>query len=160
MAVSEPAGAAGRPDEAHHEATLARCIRDASRGKGWLEKTLWGLRDQEGGWIGAEIPNRDGSHDLGPLQVNSWWVSRLAAATGKPEFRIRYWLTQNACFNVDAARWIFLTSLQATGDFWKAIGLYHSPTTWRQRKYARSVAEKLEGRFGPEVFEPIGDGRR
>src|SRR3546814_19609850 len=35
-------------------AEIARCIRIAARGHGWLEKTLWGLREQEAGWIGAE----------------------------------------------------------------------------------------------------------
>ncbi len=42
---------------------VARCIRLASNGKGWLEKTLWGLRDQEAGWIGAKIRTADGSYD-------------------------------------------------------------------------------------------------
>ena len=61
------------------EQAVARCIRQAARGQSWLEKTLWGLRDQEAGWIGAEIRNKNGSHDLGPLQINSWWVPRIAA---------------------------------------------------------------------------------
>lgn len=66
------------------ERELGRCISQASEGKLWLERTLWGLRDQEAGWLGAEIVNKNGSHDLGPLPINSWWVPRLAKATGKP----------------------------------------------------------------------------
>lgn len=58
---------------ASHEAKIGKCILQAAAGHEWLERTLWGLRDQEGGWIGAEILNADGSHDLGPMQVNSWW---------------------------------------------------------------------------------------
>ena len=134
------------------ERSVAACIKWSAGGRAWLEKTLWGLRDQEGGWIGAEIANGDGSHDLGPLQVNSRWASRLAAITGRPEPFIRYWLKADPCFNVDAARWIFLSGLAVTRDYWKAVGNYHSPTGWRQRRYSSSVAAHLKRRFGERVF--------
>nr|WP_240502304.1 lytic transglycosylase domain-containing protein [Sphingomonas panacis] len=134
------------------EGRIAACIRKSAEGKPWLEKTLWGLRDQEAGWIGAEIKNDNGSHDLGPLQINSWWVPKLAAITGRPESHVRYWLKQDACFNVDAARWIFLSCLGMTRNYWDAVGAYHSPTTWRRRRYASNVAIRLERRFGSEIF--------
>lgn len=148
------AGATPRQASANlSEREIARCITQASVGKPWLEKTLWGLRDQEGGWVGAAISNRDGSHDLGPLQVNSWWVPKLAALTGRPSTHVRWWLTHDACFNVNAARWIFLSGLAATGSYWQAIGVYHSPTSWRQRRYANSVAVHLKRRFGAQIFQ-------
>lgn len=134
------------------ETRIANCIRRAAGGRAWLEKTLWGLRDQEGGWIGAEVANTDGSHDLGPLQINSWWVSRISALTGRPAERVRWWLANDACFNVEAARWIFLSGLAVTGDYWKAVGVYHSPTGWRQRSYARKVAAHLKRRYAATVF--------
>ena len=55
-------GAAARRSSPDQE--LARCIKVAAGGRPWLEKTLWGLRDQEGGWIGAVISNANGSQDL------------------------------------------------------------------------------------------------
>jgi hypothetical protein len=139
-------------DAGHRDFSLAQCIRHASNGKPWLEKTLWALRDQEAGWLGAEVPNSNGSHDLGPLQVNSWWVPKLASLTGRSEPQIRHWLVHDACFNVNSARWIFLSGLTITQNYWGAIGMYHSPTKWRQRHYALAVARKLERRFGPEIF--------
>ncbi|GAA0457788.1 hypothetical protein GCM10009095_26810 [Sphingomonas molluscorum] len=139
------------------EPIVAACIARSAGGRAWLGKTLWGLRDQEGGWIGAEIANGDGSHDLGPLQVNSWWVPRLAAVSGRPERHIRHWLKQDACFNVEAARWIFLSGLATTGDYWKAVGVYHSPTGWRQRRYTASVVKHLRRRFGSNLF--VGTAR-
>lgn len=134
------------------EGELAACIRRSAGGKSWLEKTLWGLRDQEGGWAGAEIAKSDGSRDLGPLQVNSWWVSRLAKLTDRPENRVRRWLIHDTCFNVETARWIFLSGLAVTRDYWRAVGVYHSPTTWRQQRYARSVSRHLRRRFGEAAF--------
>lgn len=151
MVFSQPADAANRPLPAH-EVRLGACIREASGGRDWLEKTLWGLRDQEAGWIGAEIPNSNGSHDLGPLQVNSFWVPRLATLTQRPAGQVRAWLINDPCFNVQAARWIFLSALTSTGDFWRAVGVYHSPTDWRQKRYVASVAGHLRRRFGSEVF--------
>src|SRR3546814_15248916 len=97
------------------------------------------LRDQEGGWIGAAVVNSNGTHDLGPLQINSWWVPKIAALVRRSETHVRHWLQNDACFNAEAARWIFLSGLAVTGDYWKAIGVYHSPTAWRPARYAPSV---------------------
>lgn len=155
VAFAQPALAAGKPSNSH-EANLDRCIRQAAGGRAWLEKTLWGLRDQEGGWIGAEVPNTNGTHDLGPLQVNSFWVPRLAALTHRSPDQVRTWLINDPCFNVQAARWIFLSGLSMTRDYWKAVGVYHSPTARRQRRYIDSVTQHLERRFGRAVFSPVG----
>lgn len=134
------------------EAQIARCIRQASGGHLWLERTLWGLRDQEAGWIGAEIANSNGSHDLGPMQVNSLWIGRMAAVTGHARSDVRRWLIHDPCYNVAAARWIFLSALSNSRDYWRAIGLYHSPTGWRQQKYSRKVAVHLASRYGIEIL--------
>jgi hypothetical protein len=141
------------------EDAVARCIHLAANGKPWLEKTLWALRDQEGGWVGAEIRNVDGSDDLGPLQINSWWVEKIAMLVHRSPRSVRWWLVHDACFNVEAARWIFLSGMAATHDFWTAIGIYHSPTRWRQQRYANGVAHHLTRRFGPQVFSRAHDRR-
>lgn len=146
---SVQARAISPPDE---EREIARCIRLAAGGKPWLERTLWGLRDQEGGWLGAAVLNTNGSRDLGPLQINSWWVPRIASLVGRPVAHVHDWLRTDACFNATAARWIFLSALAESRDYWKAIGIYHSPTPWRQRSYAASVAGKLQRRFGDQAF--------
>jgi hypothetical protein len=134
------------------EPALAQCITDQTPGRPWLEKTLWGLRDQERGWLGAEVENADGSADLGPLQINSSWIPKIARLIHRPESDVRRWLSRDTCFNVQTARWIFLTALAVTKDYWQAVGLYHSPTAWRQRHYARAVAAKITRRFGSDVF--------
>lgn len=138
------------------EPELAQCIANETATRPWLGKTLWGLRDKEGGWVGAEVVNTNGSADLGPLQINSSWVPRIASLIHKPEADVRSWLTHDTCFNVRAAQWIFLTALAVTKDYWRAVGLYHSPTAWRQRRYAYAVAAKLSQRFGPDVFVAKG----
>jgi len=137
----------------HEQQVIGDCIARAAKGRIWLERTLWGLRDQEGGWVGAEIVNTDGSHDLGPLQVNSWWIPRIAGATKRPPALVRSWLQHDACFNVDAARWIFLSGLASTRSYWRAVGAFHSPKAWRQWRYASRVAKHIKQRFGAAAFE-------
>ncbi len=83
---------------------MAAYIQKSAHGGPWLARTLWGLRDQEGGWIGAAIRNANGSEDLGPLQVKSWWGVRIGRLMGRRPVEIRRWLQYDACFNVDAAR--------------------------------------------------------
>ncbi len=138
------------------ESRIAQCIEVAASGKPWLAKTLWGLRDQEGGWVGAAVLNTNGTHDLGPLQINSWWVPRIASLVGRSPGDVREWLRSDPCFNVDAARWIFLSALASAKDYWAAVGIYHSPTKVRQRRYAASVADKLTRRFGPRLWASRG----
>jgi len=154
LAALLPQHAWAKSGSVQEERVIAACIHHASLGRPWLEKTLLGLRDQEGGWIGAEVENTNGSHDLGPMQVNSWWITRIAAQVAKPAAQVRHWLKFDACFNAEAARWIFLSALRATGDYWKAVGVYHSPTAWRQRRYITSVVGHLRSRFGVNIFVP------
>ena len=160
LLVAIPASAITRHDmNLPEERVIAACIHRAAHGHVWLEKTLWGLRDQEAGWIGAAIPNANGTYDLGPLQINSWWVPRLASLLDRSSGDVTHWLRNDACFNAEAARWIFLSGLASTGSFWKAIGAYHSPTSFRQRSYASAVAKHLGRRFGPDVFTPPSSRR-
>lgn len=149
LLAASPADARGSGEG---EIRIAECIRQAAGGRPWLEKTLWGLRDQEAGWLGAEVGNTNGTQDLGPLQVNSGWVKRIARLVRRSPVDVRAWLVNDPCFNAGAARWIFLSALRTTGDFWTAIGVYHSPTAWRQRRYAQSVAHHMQHRFGKDIF--------
>jgi hypothetical protein len=86
------------------------------------------------------------------MQINSRWVSRLSTLTKRSKLLIHRWLRDDACFNVDTARWLFISALALTGDYWKAIGAYHSPTAWRQTRYASAVERRLVTRFGPNIF--------
>lgn len=134
-------------DRSGEERRIAVCIHASVRGHAWLERTLWALRDTEGGWIGAAVPNRNDSYDLGPMQVNSWWVSKLAMVLDRSGERVTGWLRTDPCFNVEVARWIFLSALAQSRDFWTAVGLYHSRNLDLRTAYARDVWRRYNRRF-------------
>ncbi|MEJ7935572.1 lytic transglycosylase domain-containing protein [Sphingobium sp. AN558] len=139
------------PRNAAQETRVASCISRAAAGRPWLELTLFAIREQEGGWVGAQVPNDNGSVDLGPMQVNSSWVPRVAKIVSRQEEDVRRWLRHDACFNVDVSRWIFLSALNDARDFWRAVGIYHSPTRWRQIEYARRVAVIMRSLANPKA---------
>ena len=137
-----PVSARQRTGLAIAERQLAVCIERTARGRPWLARTLWGLRNQEGGRVGASVRNDNGSDDLGPLKVNSQWAFRIAVVINRDPADVRRWLRDDPCFNVDAARWIFLSALAFTRAYWKAVGAYHSPIGWRQEHYAKAVRNR------------------
>lgn len=77
------------------------------------------------------------SHDVGIMQVNSWWLRRLNIS---PETAIEPRI--NAMIGV----WILAQEIQKHGLNWKAIAYYHTPlhkNPARGRWYAATVLKKM-----------------
>ena len=73
--------------------------------------------------------NRNGTADLGVMQINEIWIRPLARYTQLPEHVVRDRLLNNSCFNIAAAGLIMRTLLNETpGDLMSAVGNYHSHT--------------------------------
>ena len=101
----------------------------------------------EGGWNGAAIKNKNGTYDLGVMQVNSSWISTLK----------KYGITQeslqfNPCTNVHAATWI-LAKAMSTKEGWQGVGNYHSRTPSHNKRYrekVRSIYKNVKLALGKE----------
>ncbi|MDG4549838.1 MAG: lytic transglycosylase domain-containing protein, partial [Candidatus Contendobacter sp.] len=52
------------------------CVQQAAVTYGIPEALILAVLETEGGRPGLARRNRDGSHDLGPMQVNTRWVRR------------------------------------------------------------------------------------
>ena len=89
----------------------------------------------------AEASGR--SFDVGPMQVNNWWLKR-------------YGIPLEAAFdpaaNILLGSWILKQELEREGDTWKAVGRYHSPNAKRGERYANQVRRALER--GPLAVAP------
>jgi hypothetical protein len=89
---------------------------------------------KENGRNGQAVRNKDGTYDLGVLQINTRWLPTLA----------RYGYTRddlqfNPCKNIMAATWILATNLAEGKTLWSAIGNYHSHTLKHNLTYRTSV---------------------
>jgi hypothetical protein len=93
----------------------------------------------EGGQVGQTRRNTNGSYDIGPAQVNSSWLPRLAAQ-GITEIK----LLQDGCLNITVGAWILGqemagASLADPSDYWKRVGNYNSHTPRYNHAYQMKV---------------------
>ena|SRR5437868_1544078 len=103
-------------------------------------RVLPSLQAVEGGWVGAVSRNRNGSSDLGVMQVNTLWVPRIAAIARMSNDAVRQRLIDDPCFNIAAAGAIMRIYLnERGGDLLRAVGDYHSHTPARASAYQAKV---------------------
>lgn len=92
-------------------------------------RVLPSIQAVEGGFPGLIHMNRDGSQDLGVMQVNTRWVQPLAEHTGMMSAAAEQRLLFDPCFNIAVAGAIMRIYLdEARGDLLRAVGYYHSHT--------------------------------
>ncbi|HEV2651704.1 MAG TPA: lytic transglycosylase domain-containing protein [Rhizomicrobium sp.] len=104
-------------------------------------QVLPAIHHVEGGKVGTVSRNKNGSEDLGVMQVNTLWIPSLAAGTGLDPEKVRHELINNACFNIVIAGVILRNYLAETnGDMAKAVGNYHSHTPLLNATYQLQVA--------------------
>lgn len=109
----------------------------------------------EGGRIGLISPNRDGTADLGVMQVNTRWLPVIASVTHTDTGAVRMRLLADPCFNISAAGAILRTYLdQDRGDLMRAIGDYHSHTPLLHQRYQLQVLGAAEQLFGAVAAAP------
>jgi len=92
-------------------------------------RVLPSIQAVEGGQVGVLHRNRDGSADLGVMQVNTRWIRPLAHMLNLPQDTILERLITDACFNINVAGVIMRSYLNEThGDLLRAVAYYHSHT--------------------------------
>ncbi len=123
---------------------LAACLMLASQTYSVPPAVLVGIYKAEGGSIGQEVYNKNKTHDLGPMQINTIWVPELAERWGVNETTARTWLRDDACTNIGVAAWILRGHMDETGSLSKAIAHYHSRTPRHGDKYQRRVVSIMK----------------
>lgn len=103
-------------------------------------QALAAIQQVEGGTVGAVVGDKDGSADLGLMQVNTQWVPAIAKATKAREDVIRTKLINDGCFNVKVAAAILdVYKAEAHGNMLEAVGFYHSHTPGLKAAYQNKV---------------------
>lgn len=117
----------------------ADCLDDAANYWGVPPALARAIAQQESGmrpWIVSK--NRDGSKDLGLMQINSSWLPKLAKYGISAQE-----LVSNACTNAYVGNWILAQNIQRLGYNWDAVGAYNSPTPANRYRYALGIYRRL-----------------
>ncbi|MEQ9418131.1 MAG: lytic transglycosylase domain-containing protein [Salinisphaeraceae bacterium] len=99
------------------------------------------IRIVEGGRPGLVVTNRSGSQDLGPMQINTWWIEHL------DEWGIdRNDLLHNPCTNIATGAWIFRQEYDRFGNLPDAFAAYNAGAgnLAAGRQYAERAQKVLE----------------
>ena len=86
-------------------------------------------------------PNRDGTHDIGLMQINSNWLRT-------PRFReagITKQDLMDSCTNIHVGAWVLKGNINAKGYTWEAIGSYNA---WSNKKAQYRYATKVYTMYG------------
>lgn len=119
---------------------IATCLMIAAQTYNVPPAVMLGIMHVEGGRAGQAVgPNTNGTYDLGPMQINTMWVPKLAQ-----HWRVNYntafsMIKNDPCINVNVAAWILRQRLNESGNLTLAIAHYHSKTPKFGYVYARKV---------------------
>ncbi|WP_326939844.1 lytic transglycosylase domain-containing protein [Actimicrobium sp. GrIS 1.19] len=81
--------------------------------------------------------NRNGSYDLGLMQINSRWFPTLRRY-GIDEQQLR-----QPCVSIHVGAWILAQNMQRLGNSWEAVGAYNATQPTQRLAYARRVLQNL-----------------
>jgi soluble lytic murein transglycosylase-like protein len=90
-------------------------------------------RIESGGNPAVVNRNANGSEDVGLMQINSWWLPRLAAYGISREHLFE------ACVNISVGAWILHQEIKRHGRTWKSVGHYNAKTPSKARTYGERV---------------------
>ena len=88
----------------------------------------------EGGKVGLAKLNPNGTHDYGPMQINTVWLP-VIAKFGYSKEKIQY----DACANMWVGAWILTQKMAEASNLWRGVANYHSHTNEKNIAYQYKV---------------------
>ena len=82
--------------------------------------------------------NKDGSVDIGHMQINSRWLAKLS------HFGISRDQLWDPCTNTLVGAWILAQNVHRIGYSWNAVGAYNAASPEKRDRYARKVSEAMK----------------
>lgn len=81
--------------------------------------------------------NKNGSYDVGLMQINSSWFPTLR------KYGIDEQQLYQPCVNIHVGAWILAQNVQSLGNSWEAVGAYNARNAERRIQYAQKVYKNL-----------------
>ncbi len=123
---------------------IAACVINASSVNDIEPELLLSVIAVEGGKPGSASVNKNGSHDLGIMQINTHaWLKVISMSFFNGDEKSAYnKLKDDACFNISVGAWILRHSiLLEGGNVWEGVGRYHSATPEYKYRYIGKVKD-------------------
>lgn len=123
------------------------CWEEAGARYGISPHLLYAIAKTESSLNPAAINrNKNGSYDLGLMQINSSWFPKLR------KFGLDEKHLLDPCTSIHVGAWILAQNMQRLGYSWDAVGAYNSSKPDLRLKYALKVYKNIP----PAVFAQGG----
>lgn len=86
--------------------------------------------------------NKDGSYDVGLMQINSSWLPTLR------KYGVDEQQLYDPCVSIQVGAWILAQNMHRLGNSWDAVGAYNSGNPERGLQYAMRVYRNIP----PEIL--------
>jgi soluble lytic murein transglycosylase-like protein len=114
------------------------CWDDVGRKYGISPQLLYAMAKTESNVNPAAFNrNRNGTYDVGLMQINSSWFPTLR------KYGISEKQLYEPCINMEVGAWILAQNMQKHGNSWNAVGAYNAANPVRRLEYARRVYRNL-----------------
>lgn len=107
------------------------------------------IKAESSGNIKAVNLNRNGTRDVGPMQINTVWSQHLENRYGI--MNASHHLRNNYCYNIRVGAWILKTELGDIdikhvdpNEYWRRVGNYHSKTPKFNQIYRSKVIANMQ----------------
>jgi soluble lytic murein transglycosylase-like protein len=123
----------------------ATCFDTAGLRHGVAPNLLVAIAQQESAMNPKAVNrNRDGSVDVGLMQINSLWLPALARHGISAE---ALW---DPCTNIDVGAWILSSNFRRYGINWNGLGAYNAGSIHLRAGYANKIITRLKSSLKAE----------
>lgn len=113
-------------------ACYAYCFEEAGEYYGISPAILWSIAKVESDFNPAALnKNKNGSYDIGVMQINSCWRTKL-----DKELWQNIW---DPCTNVYIGAWVLAQCVSKHGYTWEAVGCYNAQGKDKRSAYAKKI---------------------
>ncbi len=130
---------------------IAACVINASSVNNIDPELLLSVMTVEGGTPGSVSVNKNGSQDLGIMQINTHaWLKPISKSFFDGDESSAYnKLKDDACFNISVGAWLLRHSIKLEGgNVWEGVGRYHSATP----EYKYRYIDKVKNVYGKMTY--------
>lgn len=112
----------------------AMCFKEASDRYQVSEPLLRAIAKTESNFNPKALNrNKNGTEDIGVMQINTSWLPTLA------KFGIGREQLLDPCINVQIGAWVLASNIAQHGKTWRAVGAYNAVTPSKQAAYVEKV---------------------